>query len=200
MPLFCISSCPRFFAVHDFLHLWYICYVSSEFPSMHAPTKWHSSKTMVSQHSPGLYSVLYEFEALENGEVSVQAGQLVEVRDIENEVKYEGWTLVRFTLGTANNNTSLVVGFVPTNYLVPYNSGTQVCADGDKETIIQMDERNIELSNTFSVGTPGNRDVRREREMHDNNVESLDDDTTLGATQIGSLVRGFKVSIYLRKL
>merc|ERR1711871_1426292 len=35
----------------------------------------------------------------------------------------------------------------------PYNSGTQVCADGDKETIIQMDER------------------------------------TLGATQIGSLVR-----------
>ena len=154
----------------------------------------------MSQHSPGLYSVLYDFEALENGEVSIQAGQLVEVRDIENEVKYEGWTLVRFTLGTENNNTSVVVGFVPTNYLVRYNSGRQVCADGDQETIIQMDERNMEQSNIFSVGIPGNREARREREMHDNNVGSLDDNKTLGATQIGSLVRGFKVSIYLRQL
>ena len=137
---------------------------------------------MVVQHSPGLYSVLYDFHALETGEVSVHTGQLVEVRGIENKLKYEGWSLVRFALGGASGDTS-VVGFVPANYLIKYDSEGYIGNNDDKDTKTLMDEGDEHIN------------AAREKGRDANNFESLDNDAAFGAARFGFLLRGFGMRI-----
>ena len=135
---------------------------------------------MVQRLLRGMYSVLYDFVGLEKGEVSVHAGQLVEVRDNVIGVNHEGWSLVKFEQDTTGINASSVEGYVPTNYLVRYSSGEEVDNDGYTVTCADMKEGNF-----------GPKKVCDTRRKCSDYIEFLGNDATLSAGNSGFLLRGF---------